>query len=86
MLVPESRTDNGIIIEFKVFRPERERTLEETAAGALAQIEEKRYETVLRKRGVSPERIRKYGFAFKGKEVLVRKGGGENTGEVIPGL
>ncbi len=86
MLVPESRTDNGIIIEFKVFRPERERTLEETAAGALAQIEEKRYETVLRKRGVSPERIRKYGFAFKGKEVLVCKGGGENTGEVIPGL
>ncbi len=59
------------IIEFKVHRPRKEKDLEETLANALAQIEERHYETELVKEGFAPERIRKYGFAFRGKECLI---------------
>ena len=38
---------------------------------ALNQIREKGYEAELIKRGVKKENIRHYGFAFKGKEVLI---------------
>ncbi len=72
MLEPVDFTkDNGIIMEFKVFQPGKEKGLEDTVAAALAQIEEKRYETALTAKGVLRERIRKYGFAFRGKEVLI---------------
>ena len=37
----------------------------------LAQIDEKKYVAELIAEGISPEHIRKYGFAFKGKEVLI---------------
>ena len=42
-----------------------------TVAAALAQIEEKQYEKELIIRGIAKERIKKYGFAFLGKEVLI---------------
>lgn len=63
--------DDAIIIEFKVFNRRREETLEDTLAAALAQIEEKNYAQTLMDKGIGKERIRKYGFAFKGKEVLI---------------
>jgi len=37
----------------------------------LKQIEDKKYEAELLERGIPKERIRKYGFAFEGKEVLI---------------
>ena len=49
----------------------KEKTLEETVSSALAQIEEKKYDTELINAGVKKENIRHYGFAFEGKKVLI---------------
>lgn len=62
---------DAIIIEFKGNNPKRENNLEDTVASALEQIDQMQYETALRQRGIPKERIRKYGFAFRGKEVLI---------------
>ena len=63
--------DCAFIIEFKVHKPKREKDLEETLANAHKQIEENRYEAELVAEGFAPEKIRKYGFAFQGKECLI---------------
>lgn len=65
------KDDDAIIMEFKVFNKRREKNLEDTLASALRQIEEKQYAQTLIDRGIASERIRKYGFAFEGKEVLI---------------
>lgn len=66
---PMDKTKDGMIIEFKVFDPKKEQNLTDTAQRTLEQIEHMNYEADLRARGV--RNIRKYGFAFRGKEVLI---------------
>ena len=74
MLEPRNDSDNAIIIEFKVFRPQRERNLAEALRQALQQIEERHYAAALEAKGIPQERIRKYGFVFEGKKVAVGRG------------
>lgn len=71
MLMPYRDDLDAAVMEFKVFNPRKEKTLEDTAENALKQIEEKEYVTELEENGIPAERIRKYGFAFRGKEVLI---------------
>ena len=71
MMKPKTNMDHAIIMEFKVHDAEDEKTLKETAEAALLHIEEKKYAASLETEGIPPERIRKYGFAFQGKNVLI---------------
>ena len=74
MLEPIDKSNEkqpGIVIEFKVINPKKEKTLEETVEAALNQIEDKGYDAELVKRGVKRENIHHYGFAFRGKNVLI---------------
>ena len=71
VLEPINSMDDAIILEFKVHDKEDEKTLSDTVVAALNQITEKRYETNLVAKGIPKEKIRKYGFAFEGKKVLI---------------
>ena len=70
MLEPVNETDLAFVLEFKTSE-EGEKTLQDTVAAARKQIQDKQYTRVLETRGIKPERIRCYGFAFQGKKVLI---------------
>ena len=81
MMEPKNGADNAvikdcdrdaIIMEFKVKDSGEEKSLEDTADAALKQIDKQRYQADLESRGFPGDRIRKYGFAFEGKEVLIK--------------
>ena len=57
--------------DIKVRNIKREESLEDTVQTALTQIKEKCYDAELYDRGLKKEEIHHYGFAFKGKEVLI---------------
>lgn len=70
MLEPK-QGDDAVILEFKVQDPDEEKELADTVRAALQQIEAREYQTMLVSKGIPKEKIRKYGFAFCGKKVLI---------------
>ena len=76
VLEPKNKEDVAVIIEFKVYdkKYDGEDNLEDTAANALAQINEKQYAADLSAQGIPEDKILKYGFAFQGKECLIVAG------------
>lgn len=73
ILLEPLQKDDAIIIEFKVFDPDEEKNLQDTVQKALKQIDNQNYAASLVAKGIPEQCIRKYGFAFKGKEVLIGK-------------
>lgn len=70
MLIPKDARELGIIMEFKKVGRFENSTIEEAVESALKQIEERQYAQELIDRGI--HRILFLGFAFEGKEVLIR--------------
>ncbi len=71
MLKPRNKEDDAVILEFKVFDPDDEKDLHDTVKAALNQMESMKYKAALVAEGISENRIRTYGFGFKGKRVLI---------------
>lgn len=71
VLKPRDIRKKAMILEFKVFNPNKETVLEDTVKNALKQIKEKNYVAELLEAGIVKENIKMYGFAFKGKKILI---------------
>ncbi len=71
MIVPFDKKEDAMVLEFKVYDSDEENSLEDTLSSALKQISEKEYDAELLSRGFAKEKIRHYGFVFKGKKVLI---------------
>ena len=74
MMVPKEREKTkipAIILEFKVKNNKKEQTLEENSTVITSADQRKKYDAELLARGIPKEKIRHYGFAFEGKNVLI---------------
>jgi len=71
MIIPRDLSLTGYVIEFKTVDKEDNETVDTAVEAALAQIEEKKYETELIERGI--ENIKKLAVVFSGKDVYVKE-------------
>ena len=72
MVIPRTyKGQPGYVIEFKTVDTEDNETVDTAVEAALAQIEEKKYETELIERGI--ENIKKLAVVFSGKDVYVKE-------------
>ena len=71
ILEPKNNGEKAFILGFKIYEEEMEKGLDDTVRVALMQIEEKQYEAFLIEKGFLVKDIRKYGFAFEGKNVRI---------------
>lgn len=71
LLEPRDEKSDGIILEYKIFDPGRDKDLNDTVDRALKQVTEKKYQAALEARGIKKDRIKVYAFAYKGKEVKI---------------
>lgn len=65
--------DDGVETEYE-FDKSVDKSLKETVGRALKQAADKKYAAALEAKGVQKEKIRIYGFAFRGKEVFIDGG------------
>ena len=73
MIIPHDLTRTGYVMEFKAVDKEDNETVETAVESALAQIEEKKYETELIEKGI--KKIKKLAVVFSGKDVYVKEKG-----------
>jgi len=85
VMIKSKDEKDAIILEFKVYDPKDEKDLEETVKSALRQIEEKQYAAALIAEGIPGNRIFRYGFAFKGQEVVIDGGNQQRVGKILDG-
>jgi len=72
-MYPLEKNQDAFLMEFKVWDKKKEKNLEETVESAFRQMEEKKYVTDLVTAGIDEKCIYMLGFAFAGKEVLVKE-------------
>ena len=72
MILPKDIKQVGYVMEFKTVDIEDNETVESAVATALAQIEEKKYETELIARGI--KNYKKLAIVFSGKDVVIKEG------------
>ena len=63
---------DGIILEYKKFDGRVDKDLTDTVRRALEQAADRKYSAALEAKGIDREDIKIYGFAFRGKEVLIQ--------------
>ncbi|BBE30501.1 hypothetical protein OSSY52_06420 [Tepiditoga spiralis] len=69
ILIPKDKTDKGIIIEFKKYNRDEDKSLKDSAQNGLKQINEKKYEEEIKSYGIND--IIKVSIAFDKKEVEI---------------
>ena len=60
MHCPLKENEPAIVLEFKVYDSDEEKSLKDTVDAALLQIDEMKYDTKLLERGIKSENIRHY--------------------------
>jgi pyruvoyl-dependent arginine decarboxylase (PvlArgDC) len=73
MIIPKDLNQVGYVMEFKTVDKEDNETVDTAVESALAQIEEKKYETELIEKGI--KKIKKLAVVFSGKDVYVKEKG-----------